>query len=153
MRALLFPHEGWENVYKKRVRGESLSLDPSMRNSVRSESFYLKFRPEPHTGVSLRTESLVAPLPQPPPPSPPLPETCSPPGLEHSLGLGLESGYSLALPNYIGQGLCSWQRKHSSNSTWVILNESLYLVINFIIIQPLPLTPKFISQSKLAEIH
>lgn len=55
--------------------------------------------------------------------------------------------------NYVGQGLCSWQRKHSSYSTWVILNESLYLVINFIIIQPLPLTPKFISQSKLAEIH
>lgn len=55
--------------------------------------------------------------------------------------------------NYVGQGLCSWQRKHSSYSTWVSLNESLYLVINFIIIQPLPLTPKFISQSKLAEIH
>ena len=152
MRALLFPHEGWENVYKKRVRGESLSLDPSMRSSVRSESFYLKFRPEPCTGVSLRTDSLWW-LQFPNPHPHPCPKTCSPPGLEPSLGLGLESGYSLALPNYIGQGLCSWQRKHSSNSTWVILNESLYLVINFIIIQPLPLTPKFISQSKLAEIH
>ena len=74
MRALLFPHEGWENVYKKRVRGESLSLDPSMRSSVRSESFYLKFRPEPCTGVSLRTDSLWwLQFPNPPPPPTPTP--------------------------------------------------------------------------------
>ena len=49
---------GEENVYKKRVRGESLSLDPSMRSSMRNESFYLKFKPEPHAGVSPRTASL-----------------------------------------------------------------------------------------------
>lgn len=152
MWALLFPHEGWENLYKERVGGESLSLNPSMRSSVHSESFYLKFRPEPHTGVCLRTDSrwwLHFPD------SHPHPCQKHAPLLALNILWGLD--WNLATlwhcRNYIGQGLCSWQRKHSSNSTWVILNESLYLVINFIIIQPLPLTPKFISQSKLAEIH
>lgn len=37
--------------------------------------------------------------------------------------------------------------------TPVVLHESPHLVINFIIIQPLLPTPKFITQSKLAEIH
>lgn len=37
--------------------------------------------------------------------------------------------------------------------TPMVLPESPHLVINFIIIQPLLPTPKFITQSKLAEIH
>lgn len=109
------------------------------------ECFYLKFRPA--TQVFLLELTIFCPAPHPTHKREPL--------LALNTHLDLDWNWAALrhCRNYVGQGLCFWQRKHSSNSTWVILNESLYLVINFIIIQPLPLTPKFISQSKLAKIH
>lgn len=148
----IFLHEEQGSVFNKRVRSESLSLESSMR-SVRAKCFDLKFRHKYHTGVSCRVDT-QCPIHPPHLTSPPPIHKCAP-----LLALNIRWGLDRNLAtlwhchNYVGQGLCSWQRKHSSNSTWVILNESLYLVINFIIIQPLPLTSKFISQSKLAEIH
>ena len=153
MQALLFPHKGWG---RKRLQEKSERWVIVFRSI--HEEFYaqwkLLFKIQARTPCrcfSQNCQSLVPPLPHPHPR--PCPKHAPLLALNIHWGLDWNLATLWHCRNYVGQGLCSWQRKHSSNSTWVILNESLYLVINFIIIQPLPLTPKFISQSKLAEIH
>lgn len=142
-----FPQEERGSVFNKKPSRKTLSLEPPTRCGLCAWLGMQAWLPQ--RGLFQRGHTVLSPTAHPTSSG----NTSPILALNPHLGPVWDRATFWHGCNYVGQGLCSWQRKHSSYSTWVILNESLYLVINFIIIQPLPLTPKFISQSKLAEIH